>query len=157
MLFTSPCWFGCGGLWVRGLYLHWFVYTTEDRDFFRREANEYLERGGVPSIARRLKAEMEAIPDPETAVRLHPDWAAIRFTNGEWAFGHGVNSHGFSAGRGTLVVKDSRGRVRIFFGHVCGPNAGMDWFRTDVHASLDAFDKDYLLPSGMLREWIPPP
>jgi hypothetical protein len=156
-LFTSPCWCGCGGLWVRGQYLRWFVYTAEDRDFFRNESQQYPEGGGVPSIARRLKAEIEPIIDPETAVRLHPKWAVVRVRNGEWIIGRGFDSHWISAGRGTLVVKDSRGRVRVFFGHVCGNNAGLDWCRADVYASLDAFDKDYLLSSGMLREWVPDP
>jgi hypothetical protein len=100
---------------------------------------------------------MEPITNPEMAVRLHPDWAAIRFPNGEWVFGRGIDSHWFSVGRGTLVVKDSRGRVRIFFGHVCGNNAGMDWCRTDVYKSLDQFDKEYLLWLGTLREWVPDP
>jgi hypothetical protein len=113
---------------------------------------------GVPSVARRLKAEMEPISDPETAVREHPDWFALRFPNGEWVFGRGINSHDvFRHGRGTLVVKDSRGQIRIFFGHVCGNKTGMDWCRTDVCRSLDNFYKDYLLWVGELREWVPDP
>jgi hypothetical protein len=154
-LFTSPCWCCTGGALTRNTYNYWFTYTAEDRAFIKNDRNGY--EGGLPSVARRLKAEMEPIPDPEIAVQLHPDWAAVRFPNGEWVFGHGVNSHGFSVGHGTLVLKDSRGRVRIFFGHVCGPNAGMDWGRTDLYKSLDQFDKDYLLWLGMLREWVPPP
>jgi hypothetical protein len=139
-------------MWVRG----WFVFTAEDRDFFRHERDKYPERGGVPSIARQLKSEMESIPDPETATRLHSDWAGLRLKNGEWVFGHGIDSHWISAGRGTLVLKDSRGRIRIFFGHVCGNNAGMDWCTPDAYKSLDDFDKTYL-QFGMLREWVPDP
>ena len=43
------------------------------------------------------------------------------------SFGHGINSHGIPPGHGTLVV-NSLGRTRIFFGHVCGRNAGTEQF-----------------------------
>ena len=150
-LLTAPCWLGCGGLFVRAQYIHWFVLTAEDRAFFRREPGRYSE--GVPSIARRLKAEMERIPDPDSALRRHPDWAVIRFKSGEWAFGHGINSHGFNPGHGTLVVKDSLGRVRIFFGHVCGENQQFDHPGRSVQ-TLEAFYaklKEY----DTVREWNP--
>ena len=40
------------------------------------------------------------------------------------------NSHGlFSRGGGTIVVKDSRGDIRAFFGHVCGPRYLHTFFR----------------------------
>jgi hypothetical protein len=98
---------------------------------------------------------MEAIPDPETATQLHSDWAAVRFKNGEWVFGHGINSHGFRVGRGTLVLKDSRGRIRIFFGHVCGPNAGIDQNLSRNYDTLDSFYKSYtVFEFGMVREWV---
>ena len=154
-MFTSPCWCGCGGLIIRGQYLRWFVYTAEDRDFFRHERALYPE--GVPSVARRLKAEMEPIPDPETAVQLHPDWGAKRFKNGEWVFGRGINSHWISSGQGTLVLKDSRGRVRIFFGHVCGSNPGLGPYDGQHIATLDDFYKEWTLFGLGLREWVPPP
>ena len=47
----------------------------------------------------------------------------------------GRKSH--DPGGGTLVIKDSRGAVRVYFGHVCGPDrlnfmcqqcAGLDEF-----------------------------
>ncbi|WP_171473212.1 hypothetical protein [Frigoriglobus tundricola] len=155
-LFTSPCWCAWGGLVVHRQYLRWVVYTAEDREFFRHEREQYPEMGGVPSIARQLIAEMEPVQDPETAVRLHPDWAGVRFKNGEWIFGRGFDSHWISAGRGTLVLKDSRGRVRVFFGHVCGDNAGLNWYTPNTHRSLDAFDQEYF-SSGMFREWTPDP
>lgn len=102
---------------------------------------------------------MELIPDPDTAVQLHPDWGATRFRNGEWIFGRGINSHNlFELGRGTLVIKDSRGRIRIFFGHVCGGNPGL-WPNDGRYiATLDDFYKEWWLVEGvMLREWVPPP
>jgi hypothetical protein len=156
VLLCSPGWCLIGGLFVRAQYIHWFVYTTEDRAFVRNGRNGY--EGGLPSVARRLKAEMEPIQDPETAVRLHPDWGAKRFKNGEWVFGRGIDSHGFSVGQGTLVLKDSRGRIRIFFGHVCGSNPGLGPYASQYIATLDDFYKEWWLSeSGMLREWVPPP
>jgi hypothetical protein len=143
---------------TRNTYNYWFVYTTEDREFFRRERDQYPENGGVPSIARRLRAEMEPIPDPDTALQLHADWGAKRFKNGEWVFGRGINSHGIGVGRGTLVLKDSRGRIRIFFGHVCGSNPGLGPYDSQYIATLDDFYKEWWLGGNvMLREWIPPP
>jgi hypothetical protein len=85
----------------------------------------------------------------------NPDWFAVRCVNGEWVFGHGINSHGLHPGHGTLVLRDSRGRVRIFFGHVCGPNGGLDWLATARQPmTLDGF-YDMLAEFGTLREWVP--
>jgi hypothetical protein len=145
----------CGGLKLRGLYVYWFVFTPEDREFLRNDGRVY--GGGVPSVARRLKAEMESIPDPETAARLHPDWVVTRCENREWLFGYGIDSHpGLHIGHGTLVVKDSRGKVWIFFGHVCGENGPL-WFGN----SLDEMPLDWYLSrlkdNPSLREWNPGP
>jgi hypothetical protein len=143
---------------IQGVYLRWFVYTNEDREFIRNERNSYPNSGGLPSVARRLKAEMESIPDPDTALQLHPDWGAKWFKNGEWVFGRGIDSHWISAGHGTLVLKDSRGRIRIFFGHVCGSNPGLGPYSSQFIATLDDFYKEWWLGGNvMLREWIPPP
>jgi hypothetical protein len=153
-LFTAPCWGGCAGLFLWHAYLARFVYTDEDRAFIRGEREQYSDAGGLPSVARRLKAEMEPIPDPDTALRLHPDWAAARLGNGEWIFGHGIDSHGLAPGRGTLVVKDSRGRVRIFFGHVCGTNGPIGSMAP--YWNLDAM-YPHLTSGDVLREWVPNP
>lgn len=149
---TSPCWLGVGGLWLGGWYNYLFRYTQEDREFVRQGRHGYED--GLPSVGRKLKAEMDMVPDPDTALRLHPDWTAVKFKSGEWVFGYGINSHGIGLGRGTLVLKDSRGRVRIFLGHVCGPNAGIDEQTTRSVSSLDEFDK-WLHELGGLREWSP--
>jgi hypothetical protein len=127
--------------------------TPEDREFLDNDRWGY--ESGLPSTARRLKAEMEPYPDPDTALQHHPEWAAVRLKNGEWVFGHGLNSHDyFLRGRGTWVGKDSRGRVRIFFGHVCGTNAGFDPVTTNHLTTLDEY-YDWLA-GGRLREWVPP-
>ena len=151
----SPCLFCCGGAFLRGQYINWFVLTAEDRDFFeasRTSRHQYRE--GVPSAARKLIAEMDAIDDPDAAVALHTDWFQHRFSNGEWIFGHGIDSHGLSmAGQGTLVIKDSRGRTRVFFGHVCGTNGGFPWILRYAN-TLDEMEKEEYFAMTYL-EWFP--
>jgi hypothetical protein len=41
------------------------------------------------------------------------------FTNGHWMVLRCANSHGNPWG-GTVVTRDSTGKTRVFFGHVCG-------------------------------------
>jgi hypothetical protein len=83
-----------------------------------------VNNSGSPELA----AEWQAVLTPltPTASELHkdpPDLEFVTFPNGEWIIGFAQNSHGISVrGGGTLVVKDSRGNVRAFFGHVCGPH-----------------------------------
>ena len=74
---------------------------------------------GSPRYAARWRAILEQYPDPESAQAAHPEIRAKRFPNGEWVFGVDRDSHRNSDG-GTVVVKDSTGKVRVFFGHVCG-------------------------------------
>jgi len=155
-ILTSP---GCclfGWFVVRVQYNYWFIYTPEDREFQRTPGPGY--NGGLPSAARQLRAEMEQIPDPDTALGLHPDWEAHRFPNREWVFGYGIDSHALTrVGGGTLVVKDSHGRVRCFFGHVCGNRGTCFVFDGARQAkSVDDFYK-YLQSELGFREWIPPP
>jgi hypothetical protein len=59
------------------------------------------------------------VADPEEARRRYSGVAAKRFDNGEWVFGVCRDSHAYRDG-GTVVIKDSTGAVRAFFGHVCG-------------------------------------
>jgi hypothetical protein len=152
VVFTSPYWSWLGGAWLNELHTWYFVYTPEDRDFYRNGHWGYEE--GLPSAGRRLKAEMESIPDPDMAQRFHTDWAVRKFSNGEWVFGYGINSHGSRPWRGTLVVKDSRGQVRIFFGHVCGTNGVAPLMSQGRVQSLDDFYRE-LREDATLREWVP--
>jgi hypothetical protein len=154
VVLCSPGWCFLVGSWLYLEYHHWFQLTAEDRAYRRTERAVYPD--GVPSVARQLKAEIEPIPDPDTALQLHPEWAVLRFPNGEWVFGYGINSHAvFRHGRGTQVLKDSRGRVRIFFGHVCGDNGVIGAFRGAWYAkSLDDFYHQ-LQNDLNFREWVP--
>ena len=98
-------------------------------------------------------AEMEPFHDPDEAVAAHPEWFQHRFENGEWIFGYGIDSHGFAFGGGTLVIKDSRGRTRVFFGHVCGTNAGFPW-NMRYCKGIDHIEKDGYFEITLL-EWFP--
>ena len=150
---VSPCLFCCGGAYIRGQYVQWFELTAEDRDFIEASrTSRHKYREGVPSAARKLIAEMEPFDDPDRAVAEHPDWFSYRFANGEWVFGHGIDSHSFSSlGGGSMVVKDSRGATRVFLGHVCGENAGLPW-NMEHHQGLDDF---YMWLAERFEEWFP--
>jgi hypothetical protein len=111
---------GCGGL-----YAIWLTIAINDR--------------GSPELAMEWRAILQAAPGPEEAVAADPEVVVLRFPNGEWVFGKSQNSHGcWRRGGGTLVVRDSRGRVRAFFGHICGPRYMQDAYGRD-NPSLDAF------------------
>ena len=120
---------GCAGLLLLlpcGLFGFWF-------------AVEVGSSSGSPELAAEWWAAFLAALGPDEAAAADPDVVVLRFPNGEWAFGKSQDSHGiWRRGGGTLVVRDSRGRVRAFFGHVCGPRY-MEWGLGREHPSLDAF------------------
>ena len=96
---------------------------------------------------------MEAVPDPETAIQLHPEWHAQRFNSGEWVIWHSLsNMASLQLGAGTAVIKDNTGRVRIYFGFVKFDNQPP----ANAWDSLKEFDEE-LARSQYLREWVPPP
>jgi hypothetical protein len=78
---------------------------------------------GSPQLASEWKVTLAPLDDLDSARKAYPGIAGKRFDNGEWAFGFCHDSHKqmrFTSQGGTLVVKDSRGATRVFFGHVCG-------------------------------------
>ena len=98
--------------------------------------------GGTGSAreATRLRAIIEPIPDPESGSGCDPEYVFERFENGEWVLGIGRDSHALLSkyrGGGTVVVKDSRGQIRGFFGHICG-SGGLKTYMYRVR-SLDEF------------------
>jgi hypothetical protein len=94
---------------------------------------------GSPELAAEWRAALLAATGPDEAAASDPDVVVLRFPNGEWVFGKSQDSHGiWRRGGGTLVVRDSQGRVRAFFGHMCGPRYMEDAFGTN-NPSLDAF------------------
>src|SRR5262245_10668661 len=83
---------------------------------------------GSPDLAARWKAELIEYRTPDEAQTRNPDVIVIKFDNGEWLFGLCRSSHGaWRSGGGTVVVKDSKGQIRAFFGHVCGDCLGAFW------------------------------
>lgn len=93
---------------------------------------------GSPELALEWKTALMPLADPEEAEQKNSRVQAKHFRTGEWVFGLCQNSHGLQRlGGGTVVVKDSRGSVRAFFGHVCGP----DWLNGCLKSctSLDGF------------------
>src|SRR5687767_12570935 len=73
-------------------------------------------------LVSRLTTELGAVSSAEEAEAAVPGCGTVRFPSGEWVTGVGVDSHSWKRAKGTLVVRDSRGRVRAFVGHVCGPH-----------------------------------
>jgi hypothetical protein len=93
------------------------------------------EPEGSVKLARKWKAELSQYRTPDEAVARNQDVFVRRFDNGEWLIGRCRNSHGLWAiGGGTVVVKDSTGQVRAFFGHVCGDKipSNEDWECSDL-------------------------
>ena len=86
---------------------------------------------GSPELAAEWKAELSQYRTPEEAQAKSRDIIVLRFGDdaGGWVFGRCQDSHGaWRRGGGTVVVKDSKGQVRAFFGHVCGAgNLGAAW------------------------------
>lgn len=75
---------------------------------------------GCSRHAEEWRIAFQHIPDPEAGQQAHADVTSKRFADGSWVFGICEDSHKSIWG-GTIVVKDSRGALRAFFGHVCGP------------------------------------
>jgi hypothetical protein len=91
-----------------------------------RALNSGPELGlGSPEHAAKWKAIFEDLSDPELVKTRYPFAATKQYAEGIWIFGVSEDSH---AGRdgGTIIVKDSSGQVRAFFGHVCGPDMLQD-------------------------------
>jgi hypothetical protein len=87
-----------------------------------RALNSGPELGrGSTEHAAKWKTIFESLSDPELVKSRYPFAATKRYADGSWIFGVSEDSH---AGRdgGTIIVKDSNGKVRAFFGHVCGPD-----------------------------------
>jgi hypothetical protein len=95
---------------------------------------------GSPTLAQEWAARLEGFPDVETALASDEHIWGRRFENGEWVFGLSQNSHGSPRTGGTVVIKESRRGVRVFFGHVCGGPGPLWWrYNFEEAKSLDEF------------------
>jgi hypothetical protein len=94
---------------------------------------------GSPKLAAEWEAKLQTFKDFDDALNKDSQVQGTVLPNGEWVMGYCNDSHAKlpGSGGGTLVVKDSRGAVRVFFGHVCGN----DVIESCCHdcASLDMF------------------
>jgi hypothetical protein len=90
---------------------------------------------------RQTSAALETATSAEEAEATIADCGTVRLPSGEWVTGVGVNSHSSKRAKGTLVLRDSRGQVKSFVGHVCGPRWMPGYFPTNHRdfLNLDAF------------------
>ncbi len=91
-----------------------------------RWLNSEPEMGrGSTEHAAKWKGIFESLSDPEVVKTRYPFAATRHYADGSWVFGVSYDSH---AGRdgGTIILKESSGKVRAFFGHVCGPDMLQD-------------------------------
>ncbi len=93
------------------LYLHWA----------RSDKSSGPQVMGVGSVrdAHQWRRRFLTFPDPETATKAFPEVVSKRFPDESWVCGICTDSHASPEG-GTIVLKDSTGKIRVFFGHVCG-------------------------------------
>ncbi|MGL4465445.1 MAG: hypothetical protein ACRC1K_25115 [Planctomycetia bacterium] len=108
---------------------------------------------GSPAEAARLRVKLEPVTDPDSGLGIDREYVTKRFPNGEWIAAICRRSHDWMSyfkGGGTVVLKDSRGRIRAFFGHCCGGEGGlgMTFSRSN---SLDEFDA--LMPPTTFHEY----
>jgi hypothetical protein len=92
---------------------------------------------GSPTYAKKWKARLDELPDPESARAKYDEIVVKRYGNNEWIFGVSANSHSSIDG-GTIVVRDSRGDIHAFFRHVCGDSRALQ-MGFDSARSLDGF------------------
>jgi len=108
-------------------------------------------------FVRRTMVALSGIGSPEDAETRVPGCGAIRYPNGEWVVGVGVDGHSWKRAKNTLVCRDSRGQVNAFVGHVCGPKwmpAAFPTHRSDFRSLEDFYA--YLKESGF-EEYKPGP
>ncbi|HEV3146755.1 MAG TPA: hypothetical protein VGZ47_22910 [Gemmataceae bacterium] len=133
--------FGTLGIAIGGF--GFFMYVALD-----------INDSGSPQFAREWRSKLNAWPSYAAAMTRDPEIQGRQFRNGEWVMGYARDSHNrWHRGGGTLVVKDSRGDVRIFFGHVCGSHPY--FFVNPESGNLDAFYKDLREHWDLVEQEIP--
>ena len=79
------------------------------------------------------------IRDPNT-FREGNTWALLYdLPNGDWLAMAYASSHGHKGG-GTVVTRDSTGRIRAFFGHVCGRPFAVGESLEEIYMSFEEDD-----------------
>jgi hypothetical protein len=93
-------------------------------------------------FVRQTVSSFESANSPEDAESRIENAGTLRLLSGEWVTGVGVDGHSWKPAKDTLVVKDSRGQVKVFVGHYCGLNWMPRYFGGDYPKfcpDLDAF------------------
>jgi hypothetical protein len=77
------------------------------------------------------------VPDPNTN-RKGNAWALLYdLPTGDWLAMAYASSHHGGLGGGTVVTRDSTGRIRAFFGHVCGRPFAHGASLEEIYASFE--------------------
>ena len=77
------------------------------------------------------------VPDPNT-YRKGNAWALLYdLPTGYWLAMAYASSHHGGPGGGTVVTRDSTGRIRVFFGHVCGRPFAVGESLEEIYASFE--------------------
>jgi hypothetical protein len=93
---------------------------------------------GSPELAAEWRDDLAKYSTPEDVLVTDSDVEHVTFSNGEWLIGRAQDSHGmWRRGGGTVVTRDSNGKTRVFFGHVCG--GGFLSWGFGEHADLNSF------------------
>jgi hypothetical protein len=107
-------------------------------------------------FVRTNAAILTEVSSPEEAESRIKNCGTLRFPNGDWVTGVGVNSHSSKRAKDTMVVRDSRGQVKAYVGHYCGPN-WMPGYFPENHPDFSTLDKVYaFLPEWGFKEYSPP-
>ena len=115
------------------------------------------EWGGPPrdQFVRETSEILQAVSSPEEAENAIKRCGTVHFPNGEWVTGIGIDGHSQRRAKNTLVVRDSRGQVKAFVGHVCGPNWMPRYFPPN-HPSFSTLEAFYVFLTEWGKPYTPP-
>lgn len=88
--------------------------------------------------AKRLRDELTSLHGLD---HLPEEVDLFRFPDDTWVMGVGIGSHSMRQAGGTLALRDSRGKVQVFVGHVCGPGWMGNQVSLQQATTLDEFYK----------------
>ncbi len=99
---------------------------------------------GLPrdQFVRKTVSQLQGATSPAEIESRVKGAGTLRLKSGEWVTGIGVDSHSWKRAKDTLVLQDSRGKVSVFIGHMCGPTWMPRYFGGDFPEfcpDLDAF------------------
>jgi hypothetical protein len=106
-------------------------------------------------FVREMSAVLANVSSPEDAEARIENCGTLRFPDGEWLTGVGVDGHSWKRAKDTMVVLDSRGQVKAYVGHYCGSNWMPRYFPLN-HPDFSTLDKVYaFFEDWGFREYSP--